>query len=105
MAILISPSELRSFPALWQASALLLYGLWTLRCVIQKCPSQPRFAINRALMETPWTLACGVLLSSAFVAIGILSFLCHHEGSGGRLGGGVSDLSSQLPGKPHHKVS
>lgn len=49
-------------------------------------PHPPHRHINRVLTETPWTLACGVLLSLAFIAIDIFFFLCHFKGSNGRLG-------------------
>lgn len=99
MAILISPSELRSFPALGSgvggggASALSyfiasgLWDVWSKHAFLSFLHILPHHHhINRVLTETPWTLACGVLLSSAFLAIDIFFFLCHHEGSNGRLG-------------------
>lgn len=58
---------------------------------------------RQCINATPWTVARGVLLSSAFIAPDVTFLLCHPEGSNGRLGGGTSDLSRQLLCKSYHK--
>ena len=60
--------------------------------------------INRVLMETPWTLACAGLLSSAFIAFDNFFFLCHHEGSNGRLGRGYQTCLTRSDASPTMKT-